>query len=375
MKHRSMTWLEGAALLGLGGLLVCFPGQSVQAARRGVTLCLDLLIPSLFPFLVLSSLCIQTGLAGALARLVRRPMGRLFGVDGGSAAFLLGAVGGYPVGPRTLAQLVDRKDCSPREARRLALFCNHCGPAFFLGAAGAGVFGSRRAGLLLLVCHFLAACLLGAGLHLLLDRGRPAGQSSRAPMGRQSLAAALPDCVSSAFQATLNICAYVVLFSVLTALADATGLLPALIRGVETLLPGPHTAVLSRSLLIGVLELSTGTTALREAAQAPGALPLAAFLLGWGGLSVHGQSWAFLKKTGVSPRAYLLAKLLHGLLAALLTGVGMQCFPLSLPTMAAALTAAPVGLLSPRWDLLWLAVGLYFSFSAKIGGNGRKKGL
>lgn len=375
MKQRSMTWLEGAVLLALGGLLVCFPAQSVQAARRGVALCLDLLIPSLFPFLVLSSLCISTGLAATLARRVQGPMGRLFGVGGGSAAFLLGAVGGYPVGPRTLAQLLDRRDCTPREARRLALFCNQCGPAFFLGAAGAGVFGSRRAGLLLLVCHFLAACLLGMALHLLLDRERPVSPAPHARPERRSLAAALPDCVSSAFQATLNICAYVVLFSVLTALAEASGLLPGLVRVFEALLPGEHTATLARSLLIGVLELSTGTTTLAEAASAPLALPLAAFLLGWGGFSVHGQAWPFLRQTGVSPRAYLLAKLLHGLLAALLTGAAVQLFPLSLPTMAARPVLTSGVLPGRGLALLCLGLGLCASLPQKRGGNARRKRL
>lgn len=375
MEQRSMIWLEGTVLLGLSLLLFSFPSQSIQAARQGLALCLDLLIPSLFPFLVLSSLCIRTGLAARMARLVRRPMGHLFGVGGGSAAFLLGAVGGYPVGPQTLVQLLDRKDCTPREAQRLALFCNQCGPAFFLGAAGVGVFGSRRAGLLLLVCHFLAACLLGWGLHLLLDRGRPAGTAVIRRIEGQSLPAALPDCVGSSFQATLNICAYVVLFSVLTALAEASGALPALVGSLETLLPGTHTAALSRSLLIGTLELSTGTAALREAVASPLALPMAAFLLGWGGFSVHCQSLGSLRRTGVSLKAYLLAKLLHGLLAALLTGIGMHLFPLTLPVMAAHPTAAPMGLLTREWTALLLVLGLYFSFSAKIGGNGRRKGL
>lgn len=375
MRQRTMTWLEWAILLGLAGLLFSFPSQSIQAARQGLTLCLDLLIPSLFPFLVLSSLCIRTGLAAGMAHLVRRPMGHLFGVGGGSAAFLLGAVGGYPVGPRTLVQLLDRKDCTPREARRLALFCNQCGPAFFLGAAGVGVFGSRRAGLLLLVCHFSAACLLGVALHLLLDRERPVIPSPRLRPERQSLAAALPDCVSSAFQATLNICAYVVLFSVLTALAEASGLLPGLVRVFEDLLPGAHTAALARSLLIGLLELSTGTTTLAEAASAPLALPLAAFLLGWGGFSVHGQSWPFLRQTGVSPRAYLLAKLLHGLLAALLTGAAVQLFPLSLPTMAARPFPGPGALPGRGLALLCLGLGLCASLPQKRGGNARRKGL
>ena len=47
---------------------------------------------------------------------------------------------------------------------------------------------------------------------------------------------------------------------------------------------------------------------------------MAAFLLGWAGLSVHCQVLAFLGDSGLSMRTYLTGKLLHGGLSALLMG-------------------------------------------------------
>lgn len=368
MKGKGVGLAEGFLLLALTVLLFLFPDQSAQAARRGVTLCLDLIIPSLFPFFVLSSLFIATGMAGTWAGLCQRPISRLFGVGGaGTAAFLLGAVGGYPVGLRTLAQLTQRKDCTPSEARRLALFCNNCGPAFFLGAAGVGVFGSREAGLLLLTCSLLAALLIGITLHFLLDSKGCKAYIPYKKSPRTSLPAVLPDCVRSAFTSTLNVCAYVILFSVLTTLADCSGLLPALVKGLTTLLPGEHASPLCRSLLIGVLEISTGTASLMDGVASPAALPLAAFLLGWGGLSVHCQSLSFLREAGIPLRPYLTAKLVHGLLAALLTGVGAALFPLSLPVMAPVGAFAAPSLVGRELLALWFLSGVYFLLSRKKG--------
>ena len=58
---------------------------------------------------------------------------------------------------------------------------------------------------------------------------------------------------------------------------------------------------------------------------------MAAFLLGWAGLSVHCQVLSFLGGSGLSVRPYLGGKLLHGGLAALLTALLVQVFPLEAP--------------------------------------------
>ena len=169
--------LEGCLLTGLTVLLFLYPSDCARGARDGLALCRDLLIPALFPFLVLSSLLIATGWARRLAA----PLGKVtrpwLGVGtAGTVSLLLGLVGGYPVGLRTLAELRARGGCSVREARRAALFCNNCGPAFFIGAAGAGVFGTRQAGVLLLVANTLAALVLALALRVWFgpaDEGSP----------------------------------------------------------------------------------------------------------------------------------------------------------------------------------------------------------
>ena len=103
MRKHGRAMIEGAGLLLVGLLLFLFPEESVAAAREGISLCVDVLIPSLFPFFVLSSLLISTGLAGLCARPLESFMRPLFGVGGaGAAALSLGLIGGYPVEPEPL---------------------------------------------------------------------------------------------------------------------------------------------------------------------------------------------------------------------------------------------------------------------------------
>ena len=99
------------ALLGLGLLwtalaLVLWPGESMSAMKDGLKLCGNVILPSLFPFFVLSSLVVELGMSRYLGRLLEPVMAPLFRVNGACAAALaLGFVGGYPVGARTAIEL------------------------------------------------------------------------------------------------------------------------------------------------------------------------------------------------------------------------------------------------------------------------------
>ena len=98
-------------LLGLGLLLaalalVVWPGESMSAMKDGLSLCGNVILPSLFPFFVLSSLVVELGMSRYLGRLFQPVMAPLFRVNGSCAAALaLGFVGGYPVGARTAISL------------------------------------------------------------------------------------------------------------------------------------------------------------------------------------------------------------------------------------------------------------------------------
>lgn len=152
----------GLALLLATLALMFWPKDSMAAARDGLTLCYNVIIPSLFPFFVLSALVVDLGLAGHLGRALEGIMRPLFNVPGACApALALGFVGGYPVGARTALQLYQKGMCTKTEAERLLAFCNNSGPAFILGVVGAGVFASSKVGVLLYLAHAAASVCVG----------------------------------------------------------------------------------------------------------------------------------------------------------------------------------------------------------------------
>ena len=289
-------YLSAAAFLAL----VLFAPQAAEGARRGLSVCAAALIPSLFPFFVLSNLLSALGLADLLSGTVGKVVERLFRVNGcGAQAFLLGLTGGYPLGAHAVADLRRKELVSRDEAERLLAFCNNSGPAFILGAAG-GVFRSPNAGLLLYISHILGAVCVG--LVFRGEKGSPA--SGQRPQSRpKSIGEAFPAAVGGALSSTLAVCGYVVLFSALLGCITPLAALPPL----------------PRALLTGFAELGSGIAALQGQPAAPESLAAASFLLGWGGLSVHAQTLSAVAGTDIKCARHLMGRALCGLLAAVFT--------------------------------------------------------
>lgn len=283
-------YVTGAVLILLMAALLWDNQVAAQAVRDGLALCARSVIPALFPFFVAVSWFTALGLADSCGRVLAPLTGPLLGCSGtGSMAFLLGLLGGYPVGGRTVGELYDSGAIDKAEAEHLLTFCNNCGPSFVLGIAGAGCFGSARAGAWLYLIH-IAAAVIVAQLH----RQRAALPAHRPPrLPAPPLTVAFIRSVTAGTQAMLHICGFVVFFLVS-------------LRLVTT-----HTG-LTHPLLIGAMELTGGI--LRLSPTRPGFL-MAAGLLGWGGLSVHCQTAAVLHGTGLSLKPHLMGKFLQAVIS------------------------------------------------------------
>ena len=292
-KERVRDLLLGLALLCATLALMLYPQPSMEAAKSGLALCYNVIIPSLFPFFVLSSLVVELGLAGYLGRLLEGLMRPLFHVSGACAsAFALGFIGGYPVGAKTAISLYENGMCTKTEAERLLAFCNNSGPAFILGVVGAGVFASSRVGVLLYLAHAAASICIGI-LFRFYKAGPTARREERQPRPQfhaQRFTTAFTGSIKNSFLSTLNICAFVVFFTVVIQLLIRSGFLPGLAQVLGTVLaPFGLTPEWAQRLLTGALEISSGVWTLSGDGTLSGKLILAAFMLGWAGISVHCQ--------------------------------------------------------------------------------------
>ena len=276
-------------LLSAFAALLSAPAAAIAGAREGLDVCAGIIVPSLFPFFVLTSLLISLGFPSLLGRLLRAPMERLFRVSGsGASAVLLGFLGGYPTGARTVSELYAAGEIAKDEAERLLAFANNCSPAFFVSFVGSEVFHDPRLGVWLWLIHVFSALIVG-----LLFRGKAPAKRRVLPQRKdEDFSAALIRAVASGLSAYLTVCSFVLLFSVLSF------------------------PLAAHPRLLGFFELSRGVAALPPTRFG---FALAAFFCGFGALAVQLQSLAFILPAGLSPKKHLAGKLLQGLLAGLLS--------------------------------------------------------
>lgn len=328
LRKHLYTWVIPAS--GIGALLLMLMHADTAAAcvRQSLALCTKTVIPSLFPFMVLSELLVACGGGELLGRLCERPLRRMLGISGASVcALMTGLVCGFPVGTKTAAALCRRGLISPQELSRLICFCNIPGAAFLVHAVGASLFGSRRMGLML-----LAVCLLSAwGTALLLHRLAPlpaTREAARPPAAPLGCIQALTRAITGAVGAMLCVCAYILFFGAtvgtLTALLQARGL-----------------GRTGAAVLFGLFELSGG--AARAAAMEHRLLAqvLVAAMCGWSGLCVQLQILSLcddLPHGGhVSVRLFVMCRLLQGVLCGGLFFVLSHLFPQDAATASPAI--------------------------------------
>ena len=287
-----------------GALALCSEPVT-ESCRYAVELCLSLILPSLFPFFVLSILLNRLGLPGYLGRLLTPLASRIYGITGaGASALLIGLTGGYPLGAAYIADMERAGAITAKEGERLLAFCNNSGPAFIIGAVGAGAFGSGKAGLLLYLCHVLSALLTG----LFFRQKDYCREIPPLQLDSVYISQALPEAVKQAMAALLNVCGFVMCFTVLVGLLDA--------GGAFSLLCGQLSSVFGLELqfthaaLTGVLELGSAAGALRGLRPTPLNMALAAAILGWGGISVHFQTRAVLAGSKIKGALHLAGRLI-----------------------------------------------------------------
>lgn len=158
MYSKKHIWKTVSAAIILFLLILDTP-TAIQGATDGIELCIKVVIPSLFPFLIVSAY-LNKALLGSSIPGVHQIASNLNIPQGGDSLLLLGLIGGYPVGAQLVSHAYDQRQLSRRTGKILLGYCSNAGPAFIFGMAGS-LFNSKSITFVLWGIHIISALITG----------------------------------------------------------------------------------------------------------------------------------------------------------------------------------------------------------------------
>lgn len=135
-KSIQFLWLITSVLFIF--LLLTNPVNSAKLVNTGLITWYKHMIPSLFPFMVLSGFLLRSGLSFQISSLFNPILGRLFRLSPNCVyIIIMGFLCGFPMGANVIAQSLNLNKISKREGELLLAFCNNIGPVYFISFATA----------------------------------------------------------------------------------------------------------------------------------------------------------------------------------------------------------------------------------------------
>lgn len=297
-------YIVTATLLLVFILLILDTKTATSGASQGIELCLETLIPALFPFLFLSSISknLLLGTSSKLATLVTLPLKLPSGTE---SIFLLGILGGYPVGAKLVSDAYKNGDIPKADAERMLMFSSNAGPSFIFGVMDL-MFNETWVPWLMWIIHISSAYLVGV-LYSATTRTRQYYKP-----GKSSFQ--LTDAVADSVKTSGLICGWVIAFKILISFLN---------KYFFKKLP-----VFLKVLFYGLLELSNGSVSVANIDNCGLRFLSALLIITFGGLCVTMQTASIL--SGLSLKHYLTGKLLQCLFA-IAIALPMQAFVFDTP--------------------------------------------
>lgn len=289
-------FVSGAAIIAVTVL----SNEIAQFAKSGVLLCFNIIVPSIFPFMIMTDFICSYVYFDRL-RLPRYIFERLFKINGaGISAFIIGILCGFPIGAKISARLYKDGVITKDECERLICFTNNSGPAFLISGIGAGMLRSVRDGIIIYIIMIISAIIIG----MIFSFGKKPCNFDDSINNNRLFK--ISEATASATSATMCVCSYVILFSVVC------GILKMILGdGLPYIISASFFEVSTAANQISSSEwLNWGAKA-----------TLISFAVSFSGISVHLQAKSLLSGSEISMKRYFIAKLLQGIIAAMLSGI------------------------------------------------------
>ena len=308
--------------------IVIFPNEAISSAKSGINIWVNILIPSLLPFIIGANLIVSLKVVDIIGAIINPLTQFIFNVSGKSAlVFAISAVSGYPVGARLASDLRLRNDISKYEGQRLVSFCSTSGPLFIIGAVAVGMLNNSYLGYLMLICHYLGAITVGLIFRSYGKEKRERNSNNiiksiqnliNSPKEEDGFFVSFGNAVVSGVNTLLAVGGFVIIFSVVFKILSLLHFIDILSYILCFLFsPFGITKEMCSAFISGLFEITIGCNNITSISYASEVIKaaLCSFIIGFSGLSILAQCCSFIAKTDIKTNIYIVNKFLHGIFA------------------------------------------------------------
>ena len=275
------------------GILLLVKRVSVaNEVRMGLKVCGEVLIPSLFPFMMLSSLAVKSDVFSSMNRFVAPFMNKVLKLPAECFSCLFfGFIGGYPVGASIASELYEQGKITEKDVKHLLLFCVNAGPAFVVTAVGEMILGSETAGIVMLVSVCFSSVLSGV-IFSFFKGSTDFGKTNKCR--QNDLSQVFVDSAFASSKNIVSVCSWVLIFSAVSGIVK--------------------TFIKNEKVLLVYLAFSEVTNGIESAAKL-GGIPLVSAAVSFGGICVMCQLLPSIKKCGIKACEYLVFRIVNAVLS------------------------------------------------------------
>ncbi len=288
-------------------LMFKYPDAIKSGVNEGLNICFYTIIPSLFPFMTLSSYIVKSNILSPIYKIFSLPVKLFFKQPACTVSvIILSMIGGFPIGIKMTNDLYLKGQITKEQSQRLCLFCINAGPAFIISAVGVNMLKSIKAGVIIYTSLCISSLVSGVisssvaennNGKIVINNGKPLQASS------------ISASVTDSLQCILSICAWVVLCSSITMCLKIFNIPKQLYL---------YTA--------SVFEITKGCSLL--CGKIP--IPIMTGLISFGGICVHCQVLEYLKNIEIKYSYFFISRLLNGVLSGIISCILLIFFPVEL---------------------------------------------
>lgn len=295
--------LPALLLTMIAAAIIIYPERYIGCCLQGFVMWAECVLPSLFPFMVITLIAIKSGFAEKASLPLKKFTGFFNLPPAAALCFIISICSGYPAGSKSLLEFHENGYISGRDSKKLSVLCSTSGPLFIIGSVGVRMLGDKSAGWKILLAHFLAVLIIGIIITLFSKREK--GQEfKRAPVKANVL-------YDSFYGAVISVAVaggFIAFFSVTARILADFNFLIAFEKFFALFTDGQS----AKAISLGLIEVTIGC---RELALSDGklTLPFTGFLITFGGICILLQQLAYLTKAGVKPLYFVTVKFAQGI--------------------------------------------------------------